>query len=208
MAAGRVQDRRCVLGGARPGPGRGHARARHRHRWHGAQGRAGRLRAGMRARCCCGRSHAPVAVGATELVGQVVPPYPEGLRSTDRQLRLRCGRLCSTSATATIETLADADGLRRWVVAGRRAGDEGPTASAQDHRCHRASAHRRRFRPGKQGTCRLDGVGDDHVVAVVRHRCRSRNSGATPPGHDGWTSAPASWSNSIPARVDCLAIGD
>lgn len=142
-------------------------------------------------------------VGATELVGQVVPPYPDGLRSLTGSCVSDSDdyqRVCDWS----IETLADADGIRRWVVAGSRAGDGGPIGLL---RITDAIAHPH-IAEGfdlQTGTCRLDGADDDHVVAVVRIDF----------GREFWGDT--TWARRLdfstgtlveldPARVDCLAI--
>ena len=145
------------------------------------------------------------AVGATGLVGQVVPPYPQGLRALTGSCVGDTGdpaRACDWS----IESLADAGGRRRWVVAGSHAGDDGAIGRLRitDAIAHPPVAAGFDL---QSGTCRVDGVEDARVVAVVRIDFQRAFWGD------------ATWARRLdldsgrlveldPARVDCLAIGD
>lgn len=114
----------------------------------------------------------PMAVGAVELIGKTMPPYPPGLQdvggsclsdSTDP------AHVCDFSIGLLADANADpgAEPVMRYVVAGRMAGREGPLAlwkitDAQTYP-----------KVGKgyywqAGSCRVDKVADANVIAVVQ----------------------------------------
>jgi hypothetical protein len=114
----------------------------------------------------------PQAVGAVELVGKTMPPYPEGLRevggaclsdSTDT------GHVCdySIGLLADASEDSDAEPVMRYVTAGRLAGRDGPLAlwTITDAQAYPKVAKGFFW---QAGTCRVDKVDDPRVIAVVR----------------------------------------
>lgn len=114
----------------------------------------------------------PQIAGAVELVGKIMPPYPEGLRevggaclsdSTD------AAHVCdySIGLLADASEDADAEPLMRYVTAGRLVGREGPMAlwKITDAQAYPGAAKGFFW---QAGTCRVDRIDDPKVIAVVR----------------------------------------
>jgi hypothetical protein len=114
----------------------------------------------------------PSTVGAVELIGKTVPPYPAGLRDV--------GGSCLSDSTDpahvcdfSIGLLADAgtdpsaEPVLRYVVAGRMAGREGPLAlwKITDAQPYPKTVKGYFW---QAGSCRVDKVDDGKVIAVVR----------------------------------------
>lgn len=107
---------------------------------------------------------------AQDLVGRHTPPYPDGLAlihascmSDSPQLGLACGH---SVAVLGAPAAAGATPVARFVIASRRAGMSGDSLRWEivDALPYPAAGPGRYF---QSGSCRLDGVADAQVVAVV-----------------------------------------
>lgn len=106
------------------------------------------------------------------LVGQVVPPYPDGLQDIGGSCvsdSIDPAHVCDHAITV----LADADGdperepVPRYVIAGRMAGRDGPRARWEITDAVPYPSNQ----PGyylQFGSCRLNRQGDHRVAAMVR----------------------------------------
>jgi len=114
---------------------------------------------------------ASTPTAAADLVGKVMPPYPDGLEelggscvsaSTDR------ARVCDYSV-GVLASPPDASGLSvpRYVVAGRLAGRDGPRARWEITDAVPYPAGRQDYYL-QFGTCRVEGKDDPRVAAIVR----------------------------------------
>lgn len=152
----------------------------------------------------------PQTAGAVELVGETMPPYPEGLRevggaclpdSTDT------GHVCdySIGLLADASEDSDAEPVMRYVTAGRLAGRDGPLAlwTITDAQAYPKVAKGFFW---QAGTCRVDKVEDAKVIAVLRQ------------GLEQEYLADVAWARRLdlksgkfavidPARVDCINEG-
>ena len=148
----------------------------------------------------------PHTAGAVELVGKTMPPYPGGLREA--------GGACLSDSTGTghvcdysIGLLADADAepVMRYVTAGRLAGRDGPLASWTITDAQPYPKVAKGFY-WQAGTCRVDKVGDDKVIAVVRQGLEQEYLGDV-----AWARRLDLESGKFraidPARVDCINEG-
>jgi hypothetical protein len=107
-----------------------------------------------------------------ELVGQVVPPYPEGLQDIGGSCvsdSVDPAHVCDYAITLLASTpLADGAAPEpRYVIAGKMAGRDGPRALWQVT----DAVPYPRVAPGyylQFGTCRLQGRNDARVAAIVR----------------------------------------
>lgn len=107
-----------------------------------------------------------------ELVGQVVPPYPEGLEDVGGSCVSDSSdplRVCDYAITVLASALADAhlEPEPRYLIAGRMAGRDGARAR---WRITDAVPYPR-VDPGyylQFGTCRFNGQDDGRVAAIVR----------------------------------------
>ncbi|MEL1263565.1 hypothetical protein [Pseudoxanthomonas putridarboris] len=107
-----------------------------------------------------------------ELVGRVVPPYPDGLQDVGGSCVSDSSdplRVCEYAITLLASAPVDAPGEPepRYLIAGRMAGREGAHARWQvtDAVPYPDAV------PGyylQFGTCRLDGQDDSRVAAIVR----------------------------------------
>ena len=109
---------------------------------------------------------------AGELIGKTVPPYPQGLREAGGTCLSDSNdpaRVCdySIGMLAATDDDPDAPAAMRYVVARRMAGRDGKLASwvVTDALPYPEVAHD--YQP-QTGSCRLDKVDDDRIVAVVR----------------------------------------
>lgn len=99
---------------------------------------------------------------AADLIGQVTPPYPDGLTSDSGVCVPYEGEVCGFS----VAILADANGMRRYVVASRQV-DSGaqPTSRIVDALAYPSLAK------GEDlliADCQRNQVGDPGIVAVVK----------------------------------------
>lgn len=152
----------------------------------------------------------PQATGAAELVGETMPPYPEGLRevggtclSDSADTRHVCDYSIGLLADASEDPVAEP--VMRYVTAGRLFGRDGPLAlwkvtDAQDY----PEVAKGFF--WQAGTCRVDKLDDPTVIAVVRQ------------GLEQEYLANVAWARRLdlksgkfaiidPARVDCINEG-
>ena len=126
----------------------------------------------------------PAHAGDGSLVGRAMPPYPDDLR----ELQGTClsdsdeyARVCDygIAVLGTIDSTIDdpdRDATPRHVVAQRNLGRDGdqPRWRVTDALPYPQAA------PGyflQIGTCRVDGVDDGNVAALVRHRADAEQSG-------------------------------
>ena len=152
----------------------------------------------------------PQTAGAVELIGKTMPPYPEGLREVGGAClsdSTESGHVCDYSIGLLADAHAepDAEPLLRYVIAGRLAGREGALAL---WKVIDAQAYPRVAKGffWQAGTCRVDKVGDDKVIAVVRQGLEQEYLGDV-----AWARRLDLKSGKFvavdPARVDCLDEG-
>lgn len=115
---------------------------------------------------------APLSITASDLVGQVVPPYPEGLdelggscvsESSDH------ARVCDYSVGVLASRPADdaQEPVSRFVIAGKMAGRDGDRARWEITDALPYPGGKRGYYL-QFGTCRVNGQDDPRVAAIVR----------------------------------------
>ena len=152
----------------------------------------------------------PMAVGAVELIGKTVPPYPEGLRDVGGSCLSDSAdpeHVCDFSIGLLADKGSDPDGepVLRYVVAGRMAGRDVPLAlwKITDVQAYPKTAKGFFW---QAGSCRVDKVDDAKVIAVVRQ------------GAEQEYLTDVAWARRLdlqsgkfsvidPARVDCINEG-
>ena len=115
---------------------------------------------------------APLAVAAMDLVGKVMPPYPDGLDELGGSCVSESAdpaRVCdySVGVLAAPAAKIDGDPVPRFVVAGQFAGRDGARAQwritdALPYPTGRTGYYL------QFGTCRVNGRDDARVAAIVR----------------------------------------
>ena len=151
-----------------------------------------------------------VAGDAGQLVGKIMPPYPDGLRDIGGSCLSDSddpAHVCdySIGLLADASDDADAEPVMRYVVTGRMAGREGQRAlwkitDAQDYPKVAKGFH------WQAGSCRLDKIGDAAIIAVVRHDFEAEYLSGI-----AWARRldlkTGKFSVIDPARVDCINEG-
>lgn len=149
---------------------------------------------------------ASTSLQAQDLVGRYTPPYPDGLVEIQGSCKSdspHLGAACSHAVTVLgSPAVADAAPMARFLIAVRRAGMNGdsPRWEIVDALPYPSAGPGQYF---QSSSCRLDGVEDSQVVAVLNHTDPARERISDIAWAARLDLPAAGFTVLEPARVDC-----